>query len=203
MFRKGNDPVEIGTSREEHRRRTGNRGISRFYRPGSDLFLKRSFQERSGLPSKRDNLPRIRILNTAEQACFEHPPVFDSAERKRHFDFSQSVMRVARGLRGSANRIGFLLAYGYFRASRRFFSPERFHERDIRFVSRALDLPLDTFTPESYIDMTQLRHQKRILDLLGFRPFGDQAKSHLTPKLRQWRVRISSPGSSLGVASTS
>ena len=128
-------------------------------------------------------MPRMRILNTAEQARFEHPPVFDSAERKRHFDFSQSVLHAARGLRGPANRIGFLLAYGYFRAARRFFSPERFHERDIRFVSRALDLPLDTFTPENDIDMTRLRHERRILALHGFRPFGDQAESQLTTEI--------------------
>ena len=128
-------------------------------------------------------MPRMRILNTAEQARFEHPPAFDCAERKRHFDFSQSVLHAARGLRGPANRIGFLLAYGYFRAARRFFSPERFHERDIRFVSRALDLPLDTFTPENDIDMTRLRHERRILALHGFRPFGDQAESQLTTEI--------------------
>ena len=32
-------------------------------------------------------MPRMRILNTAEQARFEHPPVFDSAERKKNLDF--------------------------------------------------------------------------------------------------------------------
>ena len=127
-------------------------------------------------------MPRMRILNAAGRHALNIPG-FDSAERKRHFDFSQTVMHVARGLRGPANRIGFLLACGYFRASRRFFSPERFHERDIGFVSRALDLPLDTFTPENYIDMTRLRHQRRILDLHGFRPFGDPAEAQLTTEI--------------------
>ena len=93
-------------------------------------------------------MPRMRILNAAEQARFEHPPVFSAAERRRHFDLSQSVMHVARCLWGPANRIGFLVTYGYFRAARRFFPPERYHERDIGFVSHAPGLPPDSFPPE-------------------------------------------------------
>ena len=42
-------------------------------------------------------MPRMRILNTAEQARFEHPPAFNSAERKRYFNFSQSVMDAGTG----------------------------------------------------------------------------------------------------------
>ena len=52
-------------------------------------------------------MPRMRILNTAEQARFEHPPAFNSAEHKRYFDFSQSVMDAVQDLRSPANRIGF------------------------------------------------------------------------------------------------
>ena len=94
-------------------------------------------------------MPRMRILSAADQARFEHPPVFDSAERKRYFNFPRFVMDAAQDLRGPANWIGFLLAYGYFRASRRFFLPDTYLERDIAWVSRAIDLPLDTFTPRN------------------------------------------------------
>ena len=66
-------------------------------------------------------MPRMRILSAAEQDRIEHPPVFASAERKRYFEFPRSVMDVVRELRSPANQIGFLLAYGYFRAVRRFF----------------------------------------------------------------------------------
>lgn len=91
-------------------------------------------------------MPRMRILSAADQARFEHPPDFDSAERKGYLIFPRFVMDTAQELREPANRIGFLLAYGYFRASRRFFLPDAYHERDIAWVSRAIDLPLDTFT---------------------------------------------------------
>ena len=56
-------------------------------------------------------MPRMRILNTSEQTGIERPPVFTSSERKQHFDFSQSVLDMAEGLRGKTNQVGFLLAY--------------------------------------------------------------------------------------------
>ena len=94
-------------------------------------------------------MPRMRILNADEQARLEHPPVFNSAERKRFLDFSKSIMDAAHDLRSTANRIGFLLACGCFRAARRFFSPERFHERDIAFVSRAVGASPYEFAKEN------------------------------------------------------
>ena len=128
-------------------------------------------------------MPRMRILNAAEEAHYGSPPVFSSVERKRFFDFSRSVMEAAHDLRSTANRIGFLLGYGYFRATRRFFAPETYHARDIAYVSRSLDLPLDTFMPDSYAKMSRLRSQARILDLQGFRPFDDQADGRLITEI--------------------
>ena len=36
-------------------------------------------------------MPRMKVLNSIEQEAFEFPPVFNSAERKRHFDFPVGV----------------------------------------------------------------------------------------------------------------
>jgi hypothetical protein len=32
-------------------------------------------------------MPRMKILNSVERGVFESPPIFNSAERKRCFDF--------------------------------------------------------------------------------------------------------------------
>lgn len=128
-------------------------------------------------------MPRMRILNAAEQARLEHPPVFNSAERKRFFDFSQSVLDTAHELRSTTYRVGFLLAYGYFRATRRFFSPERYHERDIAFVSRIVGASANEFSGENYKERTRLHHQSRILDLQGFRSFGTWAEYQLITEI--------------------
>ena len=36
-------------------------------------------------------MPRMRILNADEQACYDNPPVFSSTDRKRFFNFSYLV----------------------------------------------------------------------------------------------------------------
>ena len=52
-------------------------------------------------------MPRVHILNSAEQAHQDSPPAFSSAERKRFFDFSHSVMDAAHFLLASCNQARF------------------------------------------------------------------------------------------------
>ncbi len=83
-------------------------------------------------------------------------------------------MDTAHESRRTTNRVGFLLAYGYFRATLRFFSPERYHERGSAFVSRIVGASVNEFSGENYKERTRLDHQSRILDLQGFqRPTSD------------------------------
>ena len=103
-------------------------------------------------------MPRMHILSAVEQDRYERPPTFDSSERKRYFEFPRSAMDVAEDLRTPSSQIGFLLAYGYFRAVRRFFSPNDFHDRDIAYVANVLG-PIRRF-----VRRTTLRKNKdRIL----------------------------------------
>jgi hypothetical protein len=48
------------------------------------MFPKRSFLEHLRLDFA---MPRMNILNKSEQEMFDNPPVFDSSERKRFFNF--------------------------------------------------------------------------------------------------------------------
>jgi hypothetical protein len=101
------------------------------------LFLKRSFSEHSRLDFA---MPRMNILNKSEQEMFDSPPVFNSSERKQFFDFPSSLLEMALRLQKPASRIGFLLACGYFRAAKRFFKPQDFHQHDIEYVARWIGL---------------------------------------------------------------
>ena len=56
------------------------------------------------------------------------------------------------------------MAYGYFRATRRFFARETFHARAIALIFREFDPPLGTFTPNGYAKMIRLCGQARMLD---------------------------------------
>jgi len=73
----------------------------------------------------------MQILTTKEQENFNKPPLFDHIQRKQFFDFPRKLLDIACSLRNPTNQIGFLLLSGYFRATKRFFLPQDFHERDI------------------------------------------------------------------------
>ena len=135
----------------------------------------------------------MHILSEVEQDRFERPPTFNSTERKQFFDFPQSAMNVAQDLRSPENQIGFLLTYGYFRAVRRFFWPNYFYDRDIAYVANMLGVSPDLFSAQDYKGRTRRTHQRRILELQGFRPFDDQAKPQVVTEIATMARRYLKP----------
>ena len=144
-------------------------------------------------------MPRMKILNTVEQEAFDMPPVFNSVQRKRFFDFPLKIRRLAANLRTPINRLCFLLSCGYFKTSRRFFSAQTFHSRDIRYIAQNEAIPVDDVDIDSYSRQSQHRHQHRILNFYGFRAFDQKARAfivqevemmaraQLKPRLIFWR----------------
>jgi TnpA family transposase len=144
-------------------------------------------------------MPRMRILNAIEHYDFDSPPVFNSLQRKKYFDFSDTVYRMATGLRSPTHQLGFLVSCGYFPATKKFFSAKDFHLRDIEYVANKLGLSVELFDREEYNDRTRQRHQQIILKFYGYRAFDDLAKalireeidtmvrSQLKPRLIFWR----------------
>ena len=124
-------------------------------------------------------MPRMRILSSSEQNAFDQPPVLDHKERKRFFDLPKALIDKAGGLRTPVSKVGFLLMCGYFKAAKRFYRPQYFHETDIDVAAKLLELPGTDFAPETYAKQTRLRHQKLILDFYGFAPFDEAAKKAL------------------------
>jgi len=144
-------------------------------------------------------MPRMRILSPADQEMFETPPDFNSVQRKQFFSFSKTLIDMAMSLRKPANRFGFLLTCGYFKAGKRFFAPHDFRKRDIDYVANCLGVPKSEFRPKHYAVSTRLRHQQTILEFYGFQQFDDTAvtfvrqeletmvRAQLKPKLIFWR----------------
>ena len=159
-------------------------------------------------------MPRMRILTANEQEAFDKPPLFDHRERKQFFNVPKALMDIAAALRTPSSQIGFLLMCGYFKATKRFYLPQDFHERDILFVAHQLDLGNNDFRAEEYTETTRLRHQRRMLEFYGFTPFDGEAeaalvteiatmaRTHLKPRLifdrcvdfliqRRWQIPLS------------
>ena len=140
-------------------------------------------------------MPRMRILNASEQEAFDKPPLLDHRERKQAFDLPQGLIDIATSLRTPDTWIGFVLVCGYFRAARRFYLPQDFHERDIQAAATMLGLKGSDFSPDRYAKQTRMRHQQMVLDFHGFVPFNRgveaalaveitaMARTHLKPRL--------------------
>lgn len=124
-------------------------------------------------------MPRMKILSAAEQAAFDHPPLFDYKQRKQFFNFPNSLLARANKLRTPSSQIGFLLLCGYFKATKRFFLPQDFLQRDIEAIANTLALCSEDFSCHDYGKTTRIRHQKFILNFYGFTAFDAQAESAL------------------------
>jgi TnpA family transposase len=140
-------------------------------------------------------MPRMKILNSVERGVFDSPPIFNSAERKRFFDFPAPLQDLATNLRTSTNQVVFLLSCGYFKATKRFYPVPTFHQRDLVYVADRIAGDPQTIDLTHYPKQTMARHQAAILNFYGFRAFKPHGrelltadiarlvKSHLKPKL--------------------
>jgi hypothetical protein len=50
--------------------------------------------------------PRLKILNSVEREAFDFPPIFNTVERKRCFDFPTALQDIATSLRTASNQLG-------------------------------------------------------------------------------------------------
>ena len=128
-------------------------------------------------------MPRMRILTASEQEAFDKPPLFDYKQRKQFFHLPKALLEQAETLRTPDSQIGFLLLCGYFKATKRFFLPEDFLQRDIEAVARQLELDPSVFNSNHYKKTTRLRQQKLILEFYGFEPFSSKAQSALSTEI--------------------
>jgi len=115
-------------------------------------------------------MARMKIFNTLEQATFDTPPVFNSAERKQFFALPLTLKDAMASLRTPTNKVCFLAAVGYFKARRKFFS-RNVNLADINYISRQLNLNPCDVDITSYTKFACTHHQRIILDYFGCRPF--------------------------------
>ncbi|MGD9950558.1 MAG: DUF4158 domain-containing protein [Desulfobulbus sp.] len=128
-------------------------------------------------------MPRMRILTASEQEVFDKPPLFDHRERKHFFSLPKGLMDIVTTLRTPCGQIGLLLMCGYFKATKRFYQPLDFHERDIEAAAKILELHLSDFSSDAYAKQTRAHHQQLILDFQGFAPFDEAAKKNLASEI--------------------
>lgn len=115
-------------------------------------------------------MPVIKIFSEPEIQAFENPPVFIGEERKKYFRLNKTLEKVLKNLRSPQTQIGFLLHYGYFKKSNRFFNAQSFYQQDIEYVKSLLGIKgqVDMGT---YDRKVFSKHKKVILSISGVMPF--------------------------------
>jgi uncharacterized protein DUF4158 len=130
-------------------------------------------------------MPRMKILNSVEREVFDFPPIFNSVERKRCFDFPTPLQDIATSLRTAGNQLVFLLCCGYFKATKRFYPVPTFHRRDLTYVADRIAVALEGIDLADYPNQTMARHQAAILNFYGFRAFRPHGRAALGAKIQR------------------
>ena len=139
-------------------------------------------------------MPKMKIFNSLEKEAFDSPPVFNSAERRQFFPLPLLLKDLIADLRTPTNKVCFLVAAGYFKARRRFFA-RQFHQADLEYVARQINVNLSEVHIKAYDRATSTRHQRIILSYFGCNPFDEAAKrfiaSEITTLVRvQYRPKL-------------
>ena len=120
-------------------------------------------------------MTRLVFLSPAEKRQFDLPPVLTHDQRPAYFALTDDVRRSLSALRTPTNKVGFMLQLGYFKHSGKFFAPNTFRSRDIKFLKALLQVtePLDF---SDYPPARVKQQRTRILNILDWNPFdGDSA----------------------------
>lgn len=117
-------------------------------------------------------MPVMQILSALEEEAFESPPHFTSIERKKFFALPTSLQEAFDGFRTPTNKVCFLVAFGYFKARRKFFG-KQFRPPDVEFVASRFGLSSDDVETSIYDKQTILRHQQTVLDFFGYGRFDE------------------------------
>lgn len=117
-------------------------------------------------------MPRLHVLSDTEVNRFDQPPEFNSVQQKKYFYVTDSVKRLMRPLRKPWTQVGFLLQWGYFGYTARFFSVDRFQDDDIQFIIGQLNATITVeYFRTAYESSIVYYHRTIILDELGYHDF--------------------------------
>ena len=100
-------------------------------------------------------MTKLVILPEDERNTFDSPAKLNAQERATCFALDKKLLKTIDALRTSTNKIGFLLQYGYFKATRKFYTSDQFRQKDINYVANILNIDPAKFNSEKYFHTRQ------------------------------------------------
>jgi TnpA family transposase len=132
-------------------------------------------------------MPKMRILDHAEEQQFENPPKFSNADRKKFLTFPEAILSQCEKIKVPTKKAFFLLTFGYFKAKNKFY-PNKFYEKDLKYICMKFSIPFKKVNIKDYDRPTYHHHKKFILEWFGFENFNKDAErlilSMITPLVR-------------------
>lgn len=115
-------------------------------------------------------MAQMRILDYSEEQKFENPPEFNNLDRKRFLTFPDEIISQFEKMKVDTKKAFFLLTFGYFKATNKFY-PNRYNEKDLKYVCMKYSLPVDEISIDAYDRQTYSIHKRMILEYFGFNNF--------------------------------
>jgi len=85
-------------------------------------------------------MPRLHLLSSQEEKQLNIPPIFNEVHKKHFFSLPDQFKKELERLDTDFNEIVFIIFYGYFKSTNRFFDYTSFHQCDIDYVSSLYNL---------------------------------------------------------------
>jgi len=127
---------------------------------------------------------RIKLLQSAEVKLFDAPPVFSPDQRLHFLSIDEGLQGAIDKLRHPFSKIGFLLQWGYFRSSGRFFEVTDFAPSDIDYLINTLAFLVNSSDFDlHYSKQMAYYHREQILDFSQWKPFDELICQHQIQRL--------------------
>ncbi len=124
-------------------------------------------------------MPLIQVLSDKKRAVYQKVPTFNAKERKYFLELPASLKLKVHAFPNTSNKVGFRLMFGYFLATKKFYPPEEFHPKDIRYLCNQYGLMPFGFDLDSYKSSTYSRHRQIILEHFAFQAYQPKIHRHL------------------------
>jgi hypothetical protein len=89
------------------------------------------------------------------------------------------VLQHLKRFQTPTNQVFFLVSYGYFLATHRFFAPHQFREADLHYVAKSLGWSVEQIAPSTYVKQTFVRHRRVIRTSCQFRVWNQAVRQLL------------------------
>ena len=138
-------------------------------------------------------MTKLVIFNAQEKRQFDCPPQLNEETRVIYFSLSDDLLKIIDPIRTTTNKVGFILQYGYFKATSKFFTANQFKQADIEFVCKQLDIASQEINLSKYQKRILTYHRTKILTLLSWQPFDKDQEKLLQQEVMWYAARHQRP----------